>query len=261
MSDLQGRTALVTGSSRGIGAATSRALAAAGALVIATDVVAPHALATEIGGVARRLDVTQESAWTDTIAFAQEDLGGLDILVNNAGIFALAPVIDMSLEAWRRIQAVNVEGVFLGCKHAVPLLSQRAYRWAGGSAIINMSSIGGLRGSPEFTAYAASKGAVRLMTKCLALELADRRIRVNSLHPGLIDTDMGRQLISDVARRDGGQDVASNADVGFTAGSEGPMAGAGTPENIADAVVFLASDKAAFMNGAEFVVDGGLTAQ
>ncbi|WP_176599060.1 MULTISPECIES: SDR family NAD(P)-dependent oxidoreductase [Sphingobium] len=255
MAKLKGRVALVTGSARGIGFATARALAAAGARVIATDIVAPDALAAEIGGLSRALDVTQESAWIEVMIFAREEAGRLDILVNNAGVFAISPVIEMTLGNWRQMQAVNVEGVFLGCKHAVPLLSEGATRWDGGASIVNMSSIGGLRGSPGFTAYAASKGAVRLMTKCLALELADRRIRVNSVHPGLIETAMGRQLVSEVAQRDGG-DLGISAQI--NAGE--PLAGAGSPADIAHAVVFLASDKAAFMSGSELVVDGGQTA-
>lgn len=257
MADLEGRIALVTGSSCGIGAATSRALAAAGALVFATDVTAPEMLATEIGGLARALDVTEEKAWIEMMAFVLDEAGGLDILVNNAGVFAISAIGETSLDEWRHIQAVNVEGMFLGCKHAIPLISQRAVQWVGGGSIINMSSVAGLVGSPQFSAYAASKGAVRLMSKCLALELKESRIRVNSLHPGLIETEMGRKLVSDIARRDGGSDIPINLMVG----SNEPLAGAGTAKNIADTVVFLASDNAAFMTGAEIVVDGGLTAQ
>lgn len=255
MNDLDGRVALVTGSSRGIGAATARALASAGARVIATDIIAPDALAAEIGGLSFALDVTQEGGWADAMAYARSKAGGLDILVNNAGVFAVSAIGETSLADWRRIQAVNVEGVFLGCKYATPVIAERAARWVGGGSIINMSSIAGLRGGAEFTAYATSKGAVRLMTKCLALELADRKIRVNSLHPGLIETDMGRQVVSVLARRGGGDDSVDGAH----GGADQPLVGAGTPQNIADAVVFLASDKAAFMTGAEMVIDGGQT--
>ncbi|KRB78890.1 hypothetical protein ASE00_21180 [Sphingomonas sp. Root710] len=224
-------------------------------MVIATAVVPPDALANEICGFARALDVTQERAWADAMAFAHEEAGGLDILVNNAGIFAIGAIGSISLQEWRRIQAVNVEGVFLGCKHAVPLMSQRATQWVGGCSIINMSSVAALRGSPEFTAYAASKGAVRIMTKCLALEIAEHKIRVNSIHPGLIETEMGRQLVQDIARRHGSEDISPGA----RTNSDEPLAGAGKPENIADAILFLASDSAAFMTGAELVVDGGAT--
>ncbi|AEG50939.1 3-alpha-(or 20-beta)-hydroxysteroid dehydrogenase [Sphingobium chlorophenolicum L-1] len=255
MTDLTGRIALVTGGSRGIGAATVRALAAAGARVIATDVAAPEALAAEVDGWSLALDVTQERAWTDAMEFAQEEAGGLDILVNNAGILITSPLKETSLEDWRRVQSVNVEGVFLGCKYAVPLIAERAARWAGGGSIINMSSIAGLRGTAAFTAYSASKGAVRLMTKSLAHELAGRRIRVNSVHPGLVETEMGRQLVSEIALRDRGDPTCPSD----TAAVQ-PLDSAGAPHDIAHAVVFLASDKAAFMNGSEFVIDGGQTA-
>lgn len=249
MKDLQGKVALVTGSSRGIGLATARALAEAGANVIATDIVAPEQAAEDIGGWARALDVTQEGAWADAMAFARDVAGGLDILVNNAGVLTFQKLVAMSLDDWRRIQTVNVEGVFLGCKHAIPLIAERAALWNGGGSIINMSSVAGLRGSSDFTAYSASKGAVRLLTKSLALELAEQKIRVNSVHPGLIETDMGRDTASHFAERHKFVPAATDE----------PLVGAGSPANIADAVVFLASGRAAFMTGAEVVVDGGLT--
>ena len=185
MSELQGRVALVTGAARGIGAATARALAAKGAKVILTDLGDASGLAAELGGLSRRQDVTDEADWAATIAFARAEAGGLDILVNKAGVLGGGgPTSELSLEEWRRVQAVNVEGVFLGCKHAIPVLAERAGQWTGGAAIVNLSSVAGLVGFAGAACYGASKGAVRLMTKCLALELAPRRIRVNSVHPG-----------------------------------------------------------------------------
>ncbi|NTA84153.1 SDR family oxidoreductase [Agrobacterium tumefaciens] len=254
MSELKGRIALVTGSSRGIGQATARALAAAGARVIATDLEAPVGLASDIGGWARKLDVTREDDWVNAMAFANRFAGGLDILVNNAGVLIFRKLVEMSLDDWRRIQAVNVEGTFLGCKYAIPLLSDRASQWIGGTSIINMSSIAGLRGNPDFTAYTASKGAIRLLSKSLAKELAERKIRVNSVHPGLIDTDMGRETASHFAERHKFTPSSDEDDIAR------PLVGAGSPTSIADAVTFLASDKAAFMTGSEVVIDGGLTA-
>jgi NAD(P)-dependent dehydrogenase (short-subunit alcohol dehydrogenase family) len=126
MSELEGRVALVTGASRSIGQAAARALAAAGAKLIVTDAADTTALAAELGGLARRQDVTSEADWVETVAFARAEGGGLDILVNNAGLFLMKPVTETSLEEWRRLYSVNVEGVFLGCKHAVPLLAERA---------------------------------------------------------------------------------------------------------------------------------------
>jgi NAD(P)-dependent dehydrogenase (short-subunit alcohol dehydrogenase family) len=256
MSDLAGRVALVTGAGRGIGEATARALAAAGARVIATDISAPSALAQELGGIAAAQDVTSEDAWAATMTLAREQSGGLDILVNNAGLFLAKPLTDTSLEEWRRLHAVNVEGVFLGCKHAIPLLAERAARWRGGAAIVNLSSVAGIAGAALAVCYNSTKGAVRLLTKGLAMELAPAQIRVNSVHPGIIQTDMADQLVSEFsgATGVGGNDLRDR----FT--QSHPLGHFGEPRNIADAIVFLASDKAAFMTGTELVVDGGFTA-
>ena len=258
MAELKGRVALVTGASRGIGAATARALAAAGAKVIVTDVADTSELARELDGLARHQDVTNEADWVETIAFARREAGGLDILVNNAGVFSkMGPITGISLEEWRRVHAVNVEGVFLGCKHAVPALAERASRWAGGAAIVNLSSIGGLVGFGNATCYTASKGAVRLLTKSLAVELASRKIRVNSVHPGVIDTNMGGEVVRDFAAALG----TGNNEARVAVDSLHPLGHMGQPSNIADAIVYLASDEASFMTGAEMVVDGGLTAK
>jgi NAD(P)-dependent dehydrogenase (short-subunit alcohol dehydrogenase family) len=257
VSELQGRIALVTGASRGIGEATARALAAAGAKVIVTDVADTAALAAELGGLSRRQDVTSEADWADTVAFARAEAGGLDILVNNAGLFLMKPVTETTLEEWRRLHAVNVEGVFLGCKHAVPLLAERASRWPGGAAIVNLSSVAGLVGSAMTSCYNSSKGAVRLLTKCLALEFAPMKVRVNSVHPGLIDTHMGDEVLSGIssARSLGANEVRE------AAARMHPIGHVGATSDIANAIVYLASDKAAFMTGSEMVVDGGMTAQ
>ena len=257
MAELEGRVALVTGASRGIGATTARALGAAGAKVIVTDVTDTSALARELDGLAHRQDVTNEADWTETVAFARREAGGLDILVNNAGVFTTGPVTGISLEEWRRVQSVNVEGVFLGCKHAVPALAERASRWTGGSAIINLSSVAGLVGFAGATCYSATKGAVRLMTKCLAVELAPAKIRVNSVHPGVIDTHMGDELVRFFAGAMGIGDNEARAQ----ANALHPLGHMGQASNIADAIVFLASERSAFVTGAEMVVDGGLTAQ
>src|SRR5690606_6258478 len=126
----------------------------------------------EIDGLSRRQDVTQEADWVETMAFAKAEAGGLDILVNNAGIFQLKPLVETTLQEWRRLHAVNVEGVFLGCKHAIPMLADGSLRRPGGGAIVNISSIGGIVGAAGTTNYCASKGAVRILTKALAIELA-----------------------------------------------------------------------------------------
>ncbi len=256
MGDLTGRIALVTGASRGLGAATARALAAAGAKVAVTDLAAPEALAAEIGGLARAQDVTSEADWAATMDWLRAEAGGLDILVNNAGLWLFKPITETSLDDWRRLHAVNVEGVFMGTRAAIPLLAERAAKWVGGAAIINLSSVAGLTGAAGATCYNSTKGAVRLFTKGAALELAPARIRVNSVHPGVIETDMASQLIADFAAGGG---VGSNESRDRVA-SMHPLGHMGVPTNIADGIVFLASDRAAFMTGSELVIDGGLTA-
>ena len=258
MRDLEGRVALVTGGARGIGAATARALAAAGAKVVVSDVGDGTATADAIGGAWVKHDVTVEADWIAAVAFARETFGGLDILVNNAGVFWIKPIVETALEDFRRMQQVNVEGVFLGLKHAIPAIAERASRWDGGGSIINLSSVAGLVGQAGGLAYNASKGAVRLMTKSAALECArgGLKIRVNSVHPGIIDTPMMAQAAA-----------ASMAVTGEGANSTRerfaqahPMGRLGRDIDIANAIKFLASDAAAFMTGSEVVVDGGMTA-
>ena len=256
MADLDGRIALVTGAAKGLGAATARALAAAGARVAVTDLAAPEELAAEIGGIARALDVTSEAGWAETMDWIRTELGGLDILVNNAGLWLFKPILETTLDDWRRLHAVNCEGVFLGTRAAIPLLATRAHLWRGGTSIVNLSSVAGIEGAAGGTCYNSTKGAVRLFTKGCAKELAAARIRVNSVHPGVIDTDMGRHLLGDfaVAQGLGDNEVLANVSAMH------PLGHLGEPQNVADAVVFLASDRAAFTTGSELVVDGGLTA-
>lgn len=256
MAELTGRIALVTGASRGLGAATARALAADGAKVIVSDIDDTAALAEEIGGIAHRQDVTSESDWDATMALARNAAGGLDLLVNNAGLFLMKPAAETTLEEWRRLHAVNVEGVFMGCRAAIPLLAERAGQWPGGTAIINLSSVAGIRGTAGVTCYNSTKGAVRLFTKGLAMELAPAQIRVNSVHPGVIDTDMGTDLIDRFSTALGvGNNVARDQVT-----HSHPLGRLGRPADVANAVAFLASDKAAFITGMEMVVDGGMTA-
>lgn len=256
MGDMDGRIALVTGASRGLGAAAARALAAAGAKVAVTDLTAPEDLAAEIGGIARAQDVKSEADWSATMDWLRAELGGLDALVNNAGLWLFKPIMETTLDDWRRLHAVNVEGVFLGTRAAIPLLAERAHLWRGGTAIVNLSSVAGIEGAAGGTCYNSTKGAVRLFTKGCAKELAAARIRVNSVHPGVIDTDMGRKLIDDfaVAQGTGNNETLANVSAMH------PLGHLGEPQNVADAVVFLASDRAAFTTGSELIVDGGLSA-
>ncbi len=256
MRELEGRIALITGASRGIGAATARAMAAAGARVILSDIIDVKPLAHELGGIACHLDVTDESSWVAAMALARAEAGGLDILVNNAGLFMVKATVDTSLEDWRRLHAVNVDGVFLGCKHALPLIAERAAMWDGGGAIINLSSVAGLRGSGLAACYNSTKGAVRLFTKGLAMEVAPLGIRVNSIHPGIMATDMADDLVTRFADAMG----ADPAVVQPTLEARHALGKFGEARHVADAAVYLASSRAAFMTGSELVVDGGFSA-
>lgn len=268
MNRLEGRVALVTGGARGLGAATSERMASEGARVLITDLLDEDGQATvericKAGGVAEYFhhDVTNEDDWIAAVKKAADTFGGLDILVNNAGISSgAASITEVSLEDWRRVMAVNVDGVFLGHKHAIPEMEKRSQTWRGGASIINLSSIGGLVGLGRAAAYSTSKGAVKLMTKCVALECGERgnKIRVNSVHPGYIFTPMVEQAIADVTEAGAAPNEEETKEMFKTLHPIGRM---GIPTDIGDAIAFLASDDAAFMTGAELVVDGGYTAQ
>lgn len=256
MSDLKGRVALVTGGARGLGAAAAKALAADGAKVVVSDVRDGRECANAIGGAFVKHDVTSEDEWIAAVAFAKDTFGGLDILVNNAGIFWAKPLAMETLETFRQMQKVNVEGVFLGLKHGIPAIAERGDKWDGGGSIVNLSSVAGIVGAPMTLAYNASKGAVRLMTKAAALECAraGQKVRVNSVHPGIINTDMMTEAAEQIAGASGVNDAMERF------ASFHPVGRLGRDIDIANAVAFLASDKAAFMTGSEMVVDGGMTA-
>lgn len=256
--DLSGTVALVTGARGGIGAATVLALSEAGAKVIATD----RDEQAEITGAALYLplDVTREDAWTAVLDRIEQTYGRLDILVNNAGISLTTTIEKTTTAAFEKIMAVNVTGVFLGTKTARPLLARAGKERHGGASIINLSSVGGLRGAAYAAAYCASKGAVKLFTKSAAVEYAalGLPIRVNSVHPGAVDTDMmtsfyesfvSEGLYADVATAKA--NVAQGHALGRTA----------TGEDIAAGIVYLASPAASFVTGSELVIDGGMTAR
>lgn len=255
---LDGKVALVTGGARGIGAAISEALAQAGAAVLVTDVLEGAGRETverirKAGGKAdfQKHDVTNEAQWESAVAFAVKTFGGLSVLVNNAGIETAALITQCELDDFKRVMDVNVNGVFLGLKHALRVMKA-------GSSIINMSSVAGIIGTTAHVAYHASKGAVRLMTKAAAIECAQlgTGIRVNSVHPAIVATDMGTSFVKDYVTLGLAPDYAA-----AEAAVKGihPM-GFGEPRDVATAVIFLASDAAKWMNGSELVVDGGLTA-
>ena len=250
MGRLEGKSCLISGSAKGLGRAQARLFASEGARVAVGDILESEAarLVDELSGSGAdsllvRLDVTSEGDWSRAVDAVMEEFGALDVLVNNAGIYNRALAEDTTLEEWERVMSVNARGVFLGTKAAIP-----AMRRSGGGSIVNMSSVAGLVGSRTQTVYNASKGAVRLLTKSTAVQYALEGIRANSVHPGVIETDM----LSEVLR---------NEDERATRIASTPIPRFGTPEDVAHGVLFLASDESSYVTGAELVIDGGLTAQ
>ena len=248
--DLFGKVAIVTGGAQGIGAATAEAMAAAGAAVVVTDILDEEGESSashlrDSGYTARyeHLDVSEEANWAHVVEKTVAELGGLHVLVNNAGIGTMSDVETETREGWDRLIAINQTGVWLGMKTAAPRM-----RASGGGSIVNVSSIfGAVGGFGGSIAYHASKGAVRLMTKNAAIRYAKEGIRVNSVHPGFIDTPMIEQVKNTPVE----QAILANT----------PMGRLGTPAEIGAVIAFLASDAASYMTGSEVYVDGGWTAQ
>ncbi|MFF5444759.1 glucose 1-dehydrogenase [Streptomyces sp. NPDC012888] len=244
MADLGGKVVVITGGARGLSAAAARAVVDGGGKVLITDVLEEEGAATaaELGDAARFLkhDVTSEAEWQAALDHAVAEFGRLDGLVNNAGIATGTPLEHESVDHFRRVVEINLVGVFIGIRTAIPLL-----RAGGGGSIVNMSSAAGLTGLALTAGYGASKWGVRGLSKIGAVELAEARIRVNSVHPGMTLTPM-------------------TAPLGIQAGEGGypgaPLGRVGLPEEIAAAVAFLLSDAAGYMTGAELAVDGGWTA-
>lgn len=239
--DLTGKVAVITGAARGQGAAEARLFCALGARVVLTDVLADEgaAVAAELGPVARFVphDVTDEDGWAAVVDTAVDAFGRLDVLVNNAAVCRSTPLVDQRADDFEVMLRVNLIGAFLGIQATVP-----AMRSAGGGSVINVSSQAGLQGLAGYSAYGASKWGLRGMTKVAAIELGPWGIRVNSVHPGLIDTPMVAHL--DIRHGPGGHPGA-------------PLARVGLPAEVADVVAFLASDASTYVTGAELAVDGG----
>jgi NAD(P)-dependent dehydrogenase (short-subunit alcohol dehydrogenase family) len=255
---IDGKVAIVTGAASGIGAACAETLARAGAKVVATDIdrAGGESLArriVEVGGEALFLDqdVTEEARWPQIMAAADGQFGRLDIMVANAGIGLMVPLEEMTLADWRRQQAINLDGVFLAVKHAIS-----AMRRAGGGAIVLMSSVAGLRGAAGLAGYCATKGGVRLLAKAVALEVASANIRVNSVHPGIIDTPIWGKITPSA----GGERRNAPIDPHERARLAVPLGSAGRAQDIADGVLYLASDAARYVTGSELVIDGGIMA-
>jgi 3(or 17)beta-hydroxysteroid dehydrogenase len=249
---LAGKAAFITGGASGLGRAMATAFAAEGARVAIADIDAARGreAARSIGERAIFLehDVTDEEQWIANLAEAARVFGRLDTLVNNAGIGTRGSVETTTLAEWRRIHAVNLDGPFLGCKHAIPRIAA-----AGGGAVVNISSVAGLIGARDSAAYCASKGGLRLLTKSVALHCAHRRngVRCNSIHPVYTETPMVEEMLA--ASRDPRKMREAMA-------AMIPLGRLGTPEELAAMAVYLVSDEARFVTGAEFVFDGGYTA-
>jgi NAD(P)-dependent dehydrogenase (short-subunit alcohol dehydrogenase family) len=253
-----GKVAIVTGGASGIGEACSETLAREGASVLITDIDdlrGKDAVAriTKAGGKAHYLrhDVRDEAAWPGVIAEAEKRFGRLDVMVANAGIGILVPIAEMTLADWQKQQAINLDGVFLSIKHAIPALKKQ-----GGGSIVLMSSIAGLRGAPGLAAYSATKGGVRLLAKSVALEHAADNIRCNSVHPGIIATPIWEKIPTGASNR-------RNAPIDPRERAAGvvPLPRVGEAQDIANGVLFLCSEAANYMTGQELVIDGGMTAR
>lgn len=251
MGRLDGKVALISGGARGQGATEARLFAREGAKVVFGDILdeAGRQVEAEMraaGGEATyvHLDVTNEDHWRTAVDSAVQRYDKLNILVNNAGILLRKAIEEMTVEEWDRIMAINLKGVFLGTKYAIP-----AMRRAGGGSIINISSTAGLVGSPGgSSAYIATKGGVRLFTKATAIQHAKDKIRCNSVHPGPIATEMIK-------------DTLENPDLWAQRLRRLPLGRAGTPEDVAYGVLYLASDESSYVTGSELVIDGGTTAE
>ncbi|NCF32711.1 MAG: glucose 1-dehydrogenase [Proteobacteria bacterium] len=259
MSRLLGKVALVSGGASGIGKASAVRLAEEGAQVVVADIDAELGEETAraiqaAGGTANfmALDVTRESQWQDCVAATVKCYGGLNILVNNAGIAVGGSILTMSLVDWQRQQAINLDGVFLGIKYAIPAMIE-----SGSGSVINISSVAGIKGSANLAAYNATKGGVRLFTKGVARECAANRwpVRVNSVYPGVIETPIWDKMNPELL--DAGMNTM---DLETMAEQAVPTGQLGKPIDIANGIVFLASDESSYMTGTELIIDGGLCA-
>ncbi|NND67264.1 MAG: glucose 1-dehydrogenase [Halioglobus sp.] len=249
MGRVEGKVAIVTGAASGMGRADALLLAAEGAKVVVTDLnaVDGQAVADQIGDSAifLPLNVADEDNWQSVVAATVENFGRLDILVNNAGMMLMGNVLDTSLEDWRKVNAVNSDGVFLGCKHAIPAMAA-----SGGGSIVNMSSVAAISGQSFVAAYTASKGAVRALTKNIAMFCKEQKngVRCNSVHPDGVKTPMVVKVAT-------GKDTATQEEIDEL-GKFGNMC---EPEDVANLVLFLASDESRFINGAEMLIDNAST--
>ena len=253
MGRLEGKTALVTGAASGIGLQTSIRLAEEGARVMMTDINLEEGRqqAEKLGANAtfQKLDITEEEEWISVLDETVKRFDRLDILVNSAGMVLIADVEQITLEDWRKVHAVNLDGTFLGCKHGVRVMKE-----FGAGSIINLSSVSGMIGGFNLAAYNSSKGAVRMLTKSVALHCARAGygIRCNSIHPTFIETPMLESMIRDSPDPEKARQTLVR---------QVPLRRIGKPDDVANMIVYLASDESTFVTGTEMVIDGGVIAQ
>lgn len=253
MGRLEGKTALVTGAASGIGLQTSIRLAEEGARVMMTDINLEEGRqqAEKLGANATflKLDITEEEEWISVLGETVKRFDRLDILVNSAGMVLIADVEQITLEDWRKVHAVNLDGTFLGCKHGVRVMKE-----FGAGSIINLSSVSGMIGGFNLAAYNSSKGAVRMLTKSVALHCARAGygIRCNSIHPTFIETPMLESMIRDSPDPEKARQTLVR---------QVPLRRIGKPDDVANMIVYLASDESTFVTGTEMVIDGGVIAQ
>ena len=253
MGRLEGKTALVTGAASGIGLQTSIRLAEEGALVMMTDINheegLQHAEKIDANATFLKLDITEEEEWISVLDETVKRFDRLDILVNSAGMVLIADVEQITLEDWRKVHAVNLDGTFLGCKHGVRVMKE-----FGAGSIINLSSVSGMIGGFNLAAYNSSKGAVRMLTKSVALHCARAGygIRCNSIHPTFIETPMLESMIRDSPDPEKARQTLVR---------QVPLRRIGKPDDVANMIVYLASDESTFVTGTEMVIDGGVIAQ
>jgi len=253
MGRLEGKTALVTGAASGIGLQTSIRLAEEGARVMMTDInlekVRQQAEKIDANATFLKLDITEEEEWISVLGETVKRFDRLEILVNSAGMVLIADVEQITLEDWRKVHAVNLDGTFLGCKHGVRVMKE-----FGAGSIINLSSVSGMIGGFNLAAYNSSKGAVRMLTKSVALHCARAGygIRCNSIHPTFIETPMLESMIRDSPDPEKARQTLVR---------QVPLRRIGKPEDVANMIVYLASDESTFVTGTEMVIDGGVIAQ
>jgi len=265
MASLVGKVALVTGAASGIGRACAEVLARAGASVVATDIdeagLAETCLGIQVAGgevEGQKLDVEEEADWVQVMGSIQAAGRGLHILVNNAALCIYSPLSEMTLASWRRQNAVNLDSVFLGTRAALGPMTR-----SGGGSVVNISSVAGLKGIAGLSGYCASKGGVRLFTKAVALECATARngIRVNSIHPGSIETPIWVKMQHGGDMPQGANSIDEiMTETRTIAAAATPLGFSGSPEDIAEGVLYLCSEAARFVTGSELVIDGGVFA-